>query len=283
VITTIDIKNKPDVLAFIIAKLTRIGWKIEPNAMLGNVMWSNLPNCTPQFLSLSYQHKSMSWVGSEGQVTAYNMLADVIETMEEARQLMEFVELNGDSFVEPTEGSSETGYNLKMYANSGKLYNYYGGNPEYYATIKVDGGLLPKDNHIIVSKQDNAKKASISPEDMQKSMELAKKADTVVGLKVKPPTPLKDVVWDVDAMDAKLGALFSAKAEAIFKKAQEDAYDKQYQKHVNKLHDDYYMKYLDKAMNDMYDTYYHKSMVNWYNVPKTNPCGEHPMSVGGEL
>lgn len=249
--TTIDIRNNAAVHSFIVAKLTRLGWKVDSNAKVGNKLWSGFPNWTPQFFALSYQYKSMTWVGTEGQTSKLNMLADVIETMEDAMQLMEFVEQNADMFVEdaPFGGLAE-----------GKMNMIVGGGSSHgkslYQAVTAAKGMI------------------------EKSMEIANKTDTVIGItkSVTPPASLKHVSWNIDELDAMMGSICQSKISAALDKAMEEAYEKHYKKYF----DAWYDKQHELMMDQMYDNYYQKAKINWTPI-KTNPCAEHPMSVGGEL
>lgn len=250
--TTIDIHNQADVFAFIVAKLTRIGWKIEANAKPGNKMWLEYPNYTARFFSFSYQYRTFTWSG--GDESDYGDIVEHIETMEDARQLMEFIEDNGHLFVEEDEMQH---LYMKM-GNSSYISSPSSGKSYYQAAKQIAMMETPSHNYL------------------NEINELTQKCDQVISLKKSDPvpkTPLKDVIWDTDALDAKLGAMFNAKASAALDEAMDEAYEQHYKKCYDTHYELHYQKHFAKAMDELYEKHLHKSMVNWCPV-NPNPIGK---------
>jgi hypothetical protein len=233
VTTCIDIQNNAEIHAFILAKLLRIGWKINPNAALGNWMWGKYPNQTPRNLCLSYQYKELTWLG-EGSI-GYDHVIDVIETIEDARQLMEFVEQNTESFVEELENPCAD-------PSLGMSYYQYGLKSGNGKTMVV----APSHNYL------------------NEINELTQKCDTVIGIKAAPKKKSTDISWDMDALDAKLGAIYSEKLYAMLN----NSLDKVWQQKLSS----YFSKKWD-------EDYYGNSPFSKLIFGKK----EHPMDVGGEL
>jgi hypothetical protein len=259
--TFIDIRNNAEVHEFIIAKLTRIGWKIDANAKVGNILWSSFPNKTARLFILGYQHKGISWQG-DSDCVKYENITSVVETMEDARQLMEFVEENADLFFEGEKAKDETFY-LKMlappdYPNK-KKYVPAGG--KYYD----EHGLKPEDYNIQVGGSQSGKSLYQAAIAAAKLKEVADKCDTVIGLgptsSVTPPKSLYNVTWDMDALDAKMDASIKEKMTAILNKSAEGGLD----------------KFLKKQWTDYY--YYNDSpFAKLFYGEK-----DGPMDVGGAL
>ena len=234
--TTIDIRHNAEVLEFIVAKLTRLGWEVDSNAKPGNNLWLNYPNHTARLFVLGYQYKGMTWVGESG-LARCEPVTDVIETMDDARQLMEFVEQNADSFVEGLENPCAD-------PSLGMSYYKYGLKSGNGKTMVV----APSHNYL---KEIN---------------ELTQKCDTVIGIKAAPKKKLAtDITWDMDALDAKMGALFNAKASAMLNES------------MDKIWQDKLYSYFSKKWED--DHYYGDSPFSKLIYGKK----EHPMDVGGEL
>lgn len=96
-ILEIDIQNSVVLHTYLRAKLPRIGWKVDANTKVGNMYWIDFKNQTARFFNLNFELRELTWAKGDDATTGNEQ---VLETLEEIDELIEFIQLNQDTLRE---------------------------------------------------------------------------------------------------------------------------------------------------------------------------------------